>query len=449
MKLVQKHKSNILPVGSGYSVRPRKPTSILIHSTNNPRGNTSYASEERFLYEATNVSADYLVGVDQVTEFLDSAKYYAWHAGEVFDQTFSNQNSIGIEVHYSPADTKPVAQSTLDNLLELVRYLQKLYDIPSEKISLHRIQAKPKGRKSDPNFWTDQQFENWRKQLQPELLPFITIRSTVLLEAPEKGAKVALNGTAHIGSEEVFQGVDQRNGYIWHSSGIGFISAQDVNLYTTKFTEDSLIQVNDLDFDATPEQAIQYILSKPHAAEYTPHDIELIVRTIYDLCKKLKIRFVFAIALMLKETGNLSSALCKRRDKDGRNLRNPGGIGVYEPKEKATKYYREGCVWDSDVGGYRPAVQFKDWVKESCPALVGRIAAWNRTDQELTEEQRELVRYALSFRPLPDNLRGSAKTLKHLGKAHNPTGVGWASPGTAYGAGIAEIANAIMKVKAM
>lgn len=48
---------------------------------------------------------------------------------------------------------------------------------------------------------------------------------------------------------------------------------------------------------------------------------------------------------------------------------------------------------------------------------------------------------------LPDALRGSAPTLRQLGRAHNPTGQGWASPGTDYGAKIAAIARRIVETR--
>ena len=38
-------------------------------------------------------------------------------------------------------------------------------------------------------------------------------------------------------------------------------------------------------------------------------------------------------------------------------------------------------------------------------------------------------------------------TLRLLGAEHNPTGTGWAAPGTHYGQRIAEIARAISEVR--
>jgi hypothetical protein len=59
-----------------------------------------------------------------------------------------------------------------------------------------------------------------------------------------------------------------------------------------------------------------------------------------------------------------------------------------------------------------------------------------------------LIERALQFRPLPDNLRGSAPVLKRLGAKHNPTGQGWASPGDDYGAKIAAVAQRIVSTPA-
>jgi hypothetical protein len=58
--------------------------------------------------------------------------------------------------------------------------------------------------------------------------------------------------------------------------------------------------------------------------------------------------------------------------------------------------------------------------------------------------QLSLIARALGYRALPTAMRGSAPTLKQLGKVHNPTGQGWASPGTDYGRRIATIATQIV-----
>jgi N-acetyl-anhydromuramyl-L-alanine amidase AmpD len=213
----------------GYQPRLNKPKSIVIHSTNNGHGNTSFASEEKFLYETKVVAADYLVGATQITQFLDSAKYYAWHAGAVNDSLYANHNSIGIETHYSPADKNPFDVRIKDNLTTLVKDIMKTYSIPAEHIELHRRVAVPKGRKSDPNWMTDTDFYIWRDSLKDNLQHYwVVSHSAPIYTAPNKNAPISLSGKGFMGYMNELDGIDQGNGFIWHSTGVGFLSTSDV-----------------------------------------------------------------------------------------------------------------------------------------------------------------------------------------------------------------------------
>lgn len=149
----------------GFNKRTKLVTGILVHSTNG-RGNSSFLAEESYLYSSPNVSAHYVVGNDGVTQLLDPKLYVAWHAGNTRNATFSNEQSIGIEVHYSPADSvQPIDQRKIVHLTELVQFLLKEYNLSTNDISTHRAEATPKGRKVDPSFWNDAQFEDWKKSL--------------------------------------------------------------------------------------------------------------------------------------------------------------------------------------------------------------------------------------------------------------------------------------------
>lgn len=199
---------------------------------------------------------------------------------------------------------------------------------------------------------------------------------------------------------------------------------------------------------ATPAQALAYILARRHGA-YTRFDFAGAILPAYFTQAAAGIPAELLLAQAIHETGNFSSALSQRQDRDGRPLRNPAGIGV-TGASSATP--RPGYVWDADRQCYRACCQFKDWAGESVPAHVGRLLAYALPlEAELTPEQAVLIAYALHVRPFPDAFRGSAATLRALGKAHNPKGAqgaGWASPGTDYGAKIARIANAICEVSA-
>lgn len=200
----------------------------------------------------------------------------------------------------------------------------------------------------------------------------------------------------------------------------------------------------------TTDQCSRFLLSKPHG-EYNDEDISKVIVPEYErVCLLTGVNLAVVIAQLHIETNNLCSALSQRRDKDGRDLRNPGGIGVYEARNKATAYWRPGTVYDADadVQGYRPACQFADW-KQSIVAHVGRLVAYATPVNMRTGAQATLVRQALAYRSLPLSFQGTAPTLKALGKAHNPKGydgAGWASPGDTYGQHIADVANRIAEL---
>jgi hypothetical protein len=122
---------------------------------------------------------------------------------------------------------------------------------------------------------------------------------------------------------------------------------------------------------------------------------------------------------MLHETGNLTSWWSQRP------RRNPVGIGV--------------------TGAPGVGLSFPSWQNDAIPAHVGRLLAYALTDARATPQQAGLIATALHWRPLPARTRGSAPTLKPLGRVHNPSGEGWASPGDQYGAKIAEIARAVQQ----
>lgn len=141
------------------------PQTIVIHTTNG-RYNSSYASEAGYLYSAYNVSAHFLVGkLGQVTRFLDPRIHRAWHAGAVVTQRWNNNNSIGIECHYTPGEgTWPIAMK--DALTELVQMLMREYAITLiTNIDTHRKIAIPAGRKIDPSGFPDNEFYAWRDTL--------------------------------------------------------------------------------------------------------------------------------------------------------------------------------------------------------------------------------------------------------------------------------------------
>lgn len=187
----------------------------------------------------------------------------------------------------------------------------------------------------------------------------------------------------------------------------------------------------------TAAQCCASILARPHG-EYRDADIrETIVPAYFAQCAPLGLDPVLAIAQMIHETGNLTSFWSARPQ------RNPAGIGVNGQRQEERPANVHGWAFNTQRAMWERGLSFASWTDESIPAQLGRLLAWALPPGAGTEAQRSAIRVALSYRPLADKHRGTAPTLKLLGKAHNPSGEGWASPGTQYGARIAAVANAL------
>lgn len=174
-----------LGIGHGFDRRTSgvKPKTLLIHTTNGRIG-SSYDAEADFIYNSTAIKSHYLVGKkrNQITQFLD-IQYRAWHAGAVNDNRFNNNNSVGIENHYTPGEGAWPFEMH-QNLDDLVRMLIKDLNITSpEFIETHRKVAIPKGRKIDPSGFPDAEFYLWRARLfedkKPPFTRYIVIKPEV------------------------------------------------------------------------------------------------------------------------------------------------------------------------------------------------------------------------------------------------------------------------------
>lgn len=151
------------PIRDGYQSRGGvTPSAIVIHTTNNRRRTTAFADEARYLRDAPNASAHYLVGkLGQIVQIVPPT-YQAWHAGAALP-AFANSCSIGIELHVSVGETPTALQ--LAATADLVLWLVSIYPIRMEHIETHRAVARPVGRKSDPEGWPDDAFSAWRAGL--------------------------------------------------------------------------------------------------------------------------------------------------------------------------------------------------------------------------------------------------------------------------------------------
>jgi hypothetical protein len=179
----------------------------------------------------------------------------------------------------------------------------------------------------------------------------------------------------------------------------------------------------------TIERATAYVLER--GTSYDAQSIHLIIGYYWNIAKEGKGDPLIALAQCIHETDNLSSWWSQRP------RRNPAGLGVTGetrttppmPNEQPLwAYHDTNKVW---VAG----LSFSDWQK-SVRAHVGRLLAYALSDNEATPAQASLIKEALALRPLPNEYRGSSKTLRDLNGR-------WAVPGNGYAESIADIAQRI------
>jgi N-acetylmuramoyl-L-alanine amidase len=136
---------------------------IVIHYTGND-GDTDENNGKYFQGANRNASAHYFVDDDSITQSVPD-DFVAWHCG---GKTYKhrlcrNSNSIGIEICDDVKNGKiyPSAQ-TITNVLELVVFLMKKYNIPKENVIRHYDVT----GKHCPEYWVDDtkwKSEFWNK----------------------------------------------------------------------------------------------------------------------------------------------------------------------------------------------------------------------------------------------------------------------------------------------
>jgi hypothetical protein len=193
---------------------------------------------------------------------------------------------------------------------------------------------------------------------------------------------------------------------------------------------------------ATVQQARTFIANRGGSTAYTSQDIDLITQHYWNHGTAGGLDPAMALAQCIHETsdnGRPISSWWSRRPR-----RNPAGLGVTGQSRPTDPNDAHNWAFDTDANPnvWRAGLSFASW-EESVRAQIGRLLAYAIPAGQGAPQQQALIDFALAQRPLPAALRGSAPALKALGAAHNPTGQGWASPGTQYGARIAALAEAI------
>jgi hypothetical protein len=154
-------------------------------------------------------------------------------------------------------------------------------------------------------------------------------------------------------------------------------------------------------------QAERYLLARPHG-EYSDHDVTTIVGHYDTTARSVGLDPLLVIAQMTEETAHLSSFWSQRP------RRNMAGIGV--------------------TGAPGVGLSFPD-LKTAVRAHAGRLLAYALPGGTGTPAQLQLIDEALAFRPLPQNLRGTAPTVGKLAGT-------WASD-LQYAVKVAGVANDI------
>ncbi len=201
---------------------------------------------------------------------------------------------------------------------------------------------------------------------------------------------------------------------------------------------------------ASSNQAIAFIVAR--GSPYAPDAIATIVDNYWRFATEVGIDPVLAFAQCIHETSERDPAsgrwLAIASWWSQRPRRNQAGLGVTGRVERA-RPPECGNAWafDDRAHVWRHGLSFPSW-EVSSRAHLGRLLAYALRDDALNGAQRLLLVEALTWRPLPAALRGSAPILRLLGASHNPTGQGWATPGERYGEKIAEVARAIQAQEA-
>lgn len=195
---------------------------------------------------------------------------------------------------------------------------------------------------------------------------------------------------------------------------------------------------------ATQAQATAWLLDQPHPNYKAPDIAIKIIPAYYDIAPRVGIDPAGSIAQIDVE-GAMASFW------GARPQRNAAGIGVDGSfTHDAEKGKQLGYAYNDQRKRWEAGLSFTSWGDfgpdvTSVEAHIGRLLAYALLPQECNAEQSRLIARALSVRPLPAHARGSARIYRHLGVAHNPANVGrpknewvgWADPGTDYGAKIA------------
>src|SRR6266545_3496814 len=159
----------------------------------------------------------------------------------------------------------------------------------------------------------------------------------------------------------------------------------------------------------------------PPPEGYTAYDIaENIVRAYQLHGEAAGLDWFLAIAQMAHETGSLTNFWSWRPQ------RNPAGIGVTGAWRTDQPADTAGWAYNTQRQRWEAGISFPTWESHAVPAHLGRLLAYALRDDQASDGQRQMIAYALSYRSLLSEYRGSAPTITGLNGR-------WAWPGDNYG----------------
>ena len=220
--------------GYFYRARSKREYGIVIHSTNGNK-NSSYENEVEYLFNSPRVTAHYIISKAGIVTNLLPIEYAAWHSGYVNDKQYDNNNSIGIELHYTPGEYKNLPKM-MQSCYEICKLLRSQY--PVADIRAHRDIAifekgplKGKlGRKIDPSNLNDEEFKIFRNRVMSNVR---IVKKNTQIYTDE----ALTNPATHINTDSIVSGklvadtlfdITRLNHSYWLTNGYGFIGVDAV-----------------------------------------------------------------------------------------------------------------------------------------------------------------------------------------------------------------------------
>jgi hypothetical protein len=213
---------------------------------------------------------------------------------------------------------------------------------------------------------------------------------------------------------------------------------------STPYSDASPLIPIPLDPQPAPEQVVKALAAHCVLSPFYKYPALTEIGHAYvEACAVAHLDTWLALGQMCHETDRLRSWWCDRP------RRNPAGILV----NGVTRSAKQGPdPNDPAAWAFNPVTQrwhrglsFSAWVPYAVEAHISRLM-WYVRAAPLTVEQQALYDRGTGDRGMPERARGSARTPRELGYAHNRRGTGWAWPGFGYGQGIARHANALREL---